>query len=126
MMLRGIPRASRFPRMLRVKQEFAGPTLSDVAGATRAALAALALPVRAGQTVALTVGSRGVVDIVPVVRAAVDHLRELGARPFIIPAMGSHGGGTAEGQRSVLEHYGVTETAPAAGTLTAQAIVRVQ
>jgi hypothetical protein len=111
MMLRGIPRASRFPRMLRVKQEFAGPTLSDVAGATRAALAALALPVRAGQTVALTVGSRGVVDIVPVVRAAVDHLRELGARPFIIPAMGSHGGGTAEGQRSVLEHYGVTETA---------------
>jgi hypothetical protein len=61
--------------------------------------------------VALTVGSRGVVNIDVVVRATVDYLKALGARPFIIPAMGSHGGGTADGQRSVLEHYGVTEAA---------------
>jgi hypothetical protein len=65
--------------------------------------------VRAGQTVALSVGSRGIVDIAVVVRAAVDHLKGLGARPFVFPAMGSHGGGTAEGQRAVLERYGVTE-----------------
>src|SRR5881296_2261272 len=92
MMLTGVPRAARFPRMLRVKQEFAGPTLADVARATRTALAAVALPVRSGQTVALTVGSRGVVNIDVIARATVEHLRALGARPFIIPAMGSHGG----------------------------------
>jgi hypothetical protein len=61
--------------------------------------------------VALTVGSRGVVGIDVIVRATVDHLKGLGARPFIIPAMGSHVGGTAPGQRAVLEHYGVTEAA---------------
>jgi hypothetical protein len=96
--------------MVRVKQAFEGPTVESVPVAVRAALGRLALPVRPGQSVALTVGSRGVVNIDAIARAAVDHMRGLGARPFIIPAMGSHGGGTAEGQRAVLERYGVTET----------------
>jgi hypothetical protein len=109
MRLTGIPRAPRFPRMIRVRQAFQGPAVGDVPGAVQAALARLALPVRPGQTIALTVGSRGIVNIDRIVRATVDHLRAIGARPFIIPAMGSHGGGTADGQRSVLEHYGVTE-----------------
>ena len=109
--LTGIPRASRPPRMVRVKQEFAGPMLPDVTGAVREALGRAALPVRPGQSVALTAGSRGIVNIDVVVRATVDYLKALGAEPFIIPAMGSHGGGTAEGQRSVLAHYGVTEAA---------------
>ncbi len=111
MALTGIPRAETFPRMARVKQQFPGPMLPDVAGAVRQTLGGLALPVRPGQSVALTVGSRGVVNVDVIVRATVDHLKGLGARPFIIPAMGSHGGGTAEGQRAVLEHYGVTEAA---------------
>jgi hypothetical protein len=109
MKLTGIPRATSFPRMLRVKQAFQGPAVEHVPAAVRSALGRLALPVKGGQSVALTVGSRGVVNIDTIVRATVDHLKTLGARPFIIPAMGSHGGGTAEGQRSVLEHYGVTE-----------------
>ena len=109
MSLTGIPLADRFPRMLRVKQQFAGPTVADAAEATRQALARLALPVRPGQSVALTVGSRGIVNIDVVVRAAVAHVQALGAHPFIIPAMGSHGGGTAEGQQKVLARYGVTE-----------------
>jgi hypothetical protein len=109
MRLTGIPRASRFPRMIRVKQAFQGPTVEDVPGAVRTALGRLALPVKAGQSVALTVGSRGVVNVAAIVRATVEHMKALGAFPFIIPAMGSHGGGTAEGQRAVLEHYGVTE-----------------
>jgi hypothetical protein len=107
--LAGLPRAARLPRMVRVKQQFPGPMLPDVAAAVHRTLGGLALPVRAGQTVALSVGSRGIVDIAVVVRAAVDHLKGLGARPFVFPAMGSHGGGTAEGQRAVLERYGVTE-----------------
>ena len=111
MRLTGVPRASEFPRMFRVKQAFQGPAVENVPAAARAALGRLALPVKAGQSVALTVGSRGIVNIAAIVRATVEHLLDLGARPFIIPAMGSHGGGTADGQRSVLEHYGVTEAA---------------
>jgi hypothetical protein len=111
MKLTGIPRASRFPRMMRVKQAFRGPAVESVPGAVRAALGRLTLPIKAGQAVALTVGSRGIVNIDAIVRATVEHVKALGALPFIIPAMGSHGGGTTEGQRAVLERYGVTEAA---------------
>jgi hypothetical protein len=111
MKLTGVPRASTVPRMARIKQEFGGPMLHDVPRAVRETLSQVALPVRPGESVALTVGSRGVVNIAAIVRATVEHLTRLGARPFIIPAMGSHGGGTADGQRAVLEHYGVTESA---------------
>jgi hypothetical protein len=109
MKLQGIPRASTMPRMARVKQQFSGPMLQDIPAAVRQTLGVLALPIKPGQTVALAVGSRGIVNIDVIARAAVDHVKALGARPFIFPAMGSHGGGTADGQRSVLEHYGITE-----------------
>jgi hypothetical protein len=95
--------------MVRLKQQFTGPMVHDVTAAVREALNRLPLPIKPGQSVALAVGSRGIVNIDVVARAAVDHVKALGARPFIFPAMGSHGGGTAEGQLSVLEHYGVTE-----------------
>jgi hypothetical protein len=111
MKLQGIPRAAAMPRLARVKQTFSGPTLQDIPAAVRRTLGDLALPIRPGQTVALAVGSRGIVNIDVIARACVEHVRALGARPFIFPAMGSHGGGTAEGQLSVLAHYGVTEAA---------------
>jgi hypothetical protein len=87
--------------------------VEDVAGAVTGALEALDLgrTVRPGQTVALTAGSRGIANIPAVLRATADFLKRLGARPFLVPAMGSHGGGTAEGQRHILESYGVTEAA---------------
>jgi hypothetical protein len=72
-------------------------------------LGAAALRVKRGDTVAVGAGSRGIASIDVVVGATVRWLKELGARPFVFPAMGSHGGGTAEGQLSVLEHYGITE-----------------
>ncbi len=109
MTLTGIPRAAHMPRMARIKQQFAGPMLHDVTGAVRQTLGGLKLPVQAGQTVALAVGSRGIVNIDVVAKACVAQMKALGAKPFIFPAMGSHGGGTVEGQRSVLEHYGITE-----------------
>jgi hypothetical protein len=62
-----------------------------------------------GQRVAITAGSRGIDRIDEVVRAVVDEVRSAGAEPFIIPAMGSHGGATAEGQRELIAHYGITE-----------------
>jgi hypothetical protein len=95
--------------MARVKQRFEGPMLHDIPAAVRQTLGRLALPIAPGQSVALAVGSRGIVNIDVIARAAVDHMKAIGAKPFIFPAMGSHGGGTPEGQRSVLEHYGITE-----------------
>jgi hypothetical protein len=65
--------------------------------------------IRPGHTVALTAGSRGIANIPDVLRATVRFLKDLGAQPYIVPAMGSHGGGMAEGQREILESYGITE-----------------
>jgi hypothetical protein len=97
--------------MVRLRQRFERPRVQDVDAAVRDALHPLDLGrvIRPGQTVALTAGSRGIAHIPVVLRAVVRCLRDLGARPFLVPAMGSHGGGTAEGQRQVLESYGITE-----------------
>ena len=102
-----------YPTMFRVRQTFETPRVADVAAEVHAQLSRLALAgcVRAGQSVAVTAGSRGVANIGPILRAVAEHLKALGARPFIVPAMGSHGGGTAQGQRQVIESYGVTEAA---------------
>lgn len=99
-----------FPRMIRVRQKFEARRVADVPGEVRSQLASLQLAnrVRAGQTVAITAGSRGIAHIDQIIRAAVDHVKSLGAVPFIVPAMGSHGGGTAAGQTQILEHYGIT------------------
>jgi hypothetical protein len=101
------------PTVWSVKQRFDTPSLTagQIEEETRRAIDRLAADprIRAGATVAIGVGSRGLDNLVPVVRCVVAALRERGALPFIIPAMGSHGGATAEGQIEVLHSYGVTE-----------------
>jgi hypothetical protein len=97
------------PRMVRVRQIFPRQRLSDISGGVRRTLLAARLPIRRGDSVAVGAGSRGIANIDTIVKATVDSLVELGARPFIFPAMGSHGGATADGQRDVLAHYGITE-----------------
>ncbi len=101
------------PRMFRIKQRFEGPSLRDIPGAVRDTMRRLHLQdkVTPGQTVAITAGSRGIANIDRITRAVVDELKALDLKPFIVPTMGSHGGATAEGQRTVLEHYGITEAA---------------
>ena len=88
-----------------------GPKIEDVAGRVDEALRSLDLGsrVRAGERVAVTAGSRGIANIAIAVKATVDHLSGLGAAPFIVPAMGSHGGGTAQGQTDLLASFGITE-----------------
>lgn len=101
-----------YPTTFRVRQRFQSPgPLEDIAGEVERRLAALRLGDRVspGQTVAITAGSRGVANIAVVIRAIVRHFQGLGAKPFIVPAMGSHGGGTAEGQQGIIEGYGITE-----------------
>ena len=97
------------PRMARVRQTFPRPRVADIPRAVAEALAAAPHPIKRGDTVAVGAGSRGVANIDVIVGAAVRYLSDLGARPFVFPAMGSHGGGTPEGQLSVLAHYGITE-----------------
>lgn len=100
-----------YPQMVRVRQKFERPRVNDIADAVQQALAALDLSriIRPRQSVALTAGSRGIANIPEILRETSDFLKKLGAKPFLIPAMGSHGGGTAEGQRRILESYGITE-----------------
>jgi hypothetical protein len=79
--------------------------------ARRDVVARLADSVTPGMTIAVGGGSRGLTDRVELLRGVIEGLRDLGAEPFVVPAMGSHGGATAEGQKSMLEHLGMTEDA---------------
>jgi hypothetical protein len=87
------------------------PTLPDVRAAVRVELHKLNLAgrVKAGQRIAIPAGSRGIANIVTILETVVQEMQALGLAPFIFPAMGSHGGATAEGQREVLATYGITE-----------------
>lgn len=99
------------PRMVHVRQKFATPRIDDVAGAVAAQFQRpeVRARIKPGMTIAVGCGSRGIANIAEAARQVVAELKALGARPFIFPAMGSHGGATAEGQREVLEGYGITE-----------------
>src|SRR5262245_4787586 len=104
---------SQYPHIFRVRQSFQSPMLPieqiPATVASELARLNLAQKVKPGQSVAITAGSRGVANIAMIIKTAVEHFQSLGARPFIVPAMGSHGGGTAEGQRGLIEGYGITE-----------------
>ena len=101
---------SHWPRFFRVHQKFDAPVVNDVVRATIETLGKLDLRqrVKPGESVAITAGSRGIAHIAEILKAVVEHFKQLDARPFIVPAMGSHGGGTAEGQLKVLRGYGIT------------------
>lgn len=83
------------------------------------------LPVLPGQRIAITGGSRGIADYVALMRAAVRYLKEKGAVPFIVPAMGSHGGATAEGQVEVLRNLGITEDSVGAPIISSMEVVEI-
>lgn len=96
------------PRWALVRQRFDRAEISDVGMAVRAALEPVMGAIGPGRRVCLAVGSRGIDRIDLVVRATVETLVGAGASVFIVPAMGSHGGATAEGQLAVLAEYGIS------------------
>lgn len=100
-----------FPRMYRIRQQFERPRIAEIAETTQQQLQSLQLQSRVStrETVAVTVGSRGIANIAKITKSVVDHVRQIGGIPFIVPAMGSHGGATAEGQKQLIEGFGVTE-----------------
>lgn len=97
--------------MCDVLQKFDSPTVRDIPATVESQMQRLRLSsvVKPGQTVAITAGSRGIANIAIIIRQIAAHFLSLGARPFIVPAMGSHGGGTVAGQLGLLEGYGITE-----------------
>jgi len=99
------------PPMVRVRQKFDAKKLEDIAGAIRAEFRRPEVRdlVKPGQVVAVGCGSRGIANIALIACTVIEELKALGAKPFVFPCMGSHGAATAEGQRKVLETYGITE-----------------
>lgn len=98
------------PRMARVRQIFDRQHLDDIPSEMAAQFdrAEVKDSVRTGMRVAVTAGSRGIANLALIIRETVAFLKRQGAQPFVIPAMGSHGGATAEGQLAVIREYGVT------------------
>ena len=101
------------PKMYRVRQSFNKEHLEDIEGtvAREFAKAEIRSQVKPGMRVALAVGSRGIRNLSRIVKCVVDQLLALEAEPFIVAAMGSHGGGTLEGQLEILHTYGITQEA---------------
>ena len=115
----------QFPRLFLVRQNFPDRRIADVAGEVQNQLRASSFVARLqpGSRVAIGVGSRGITNIASITHAAVDFWKSQGMRPFIFPAMGSHGAATAEGQADVLAHYGIIEATMGCPVLSALEVV---
>jgi hypothetical protein len=122
-LLRDVP----LPRVAPVRQRFPAAEVADVAAAVREELKRPGVGdrVRPGMRVAVAVGSRGISAIDRIVAAVVAGLRERGAAPFLVPAMGSHGGATAEGQVRVLSELGVTEASAGCPIRSSMEVVEI-
>ncbi len=108
-----LPKVTDLPRMAKIRQLLPRDKLDDVEGTIRAGLKQLGLGnrMKKGQRIGITAGSRGAGGLVPALRAIIAEVKAEGGEPFIIPAMGSHGNATPEGQEYILSCFGVTEQA---------------
>lgn len=106
-LLKDIP----LPRFVKVRQEFSREKIDNIPQAIKQALSRpeIAKTILPGKRICLTCGSRGIDNYAAIIRAVADYCKEKGAQPFAIPAMGSHGGATAEGQLEMLRALGITE-----------------
>jgi hypothetical protein len=114
---------TQLPRMMPVEQRFPRDGITDPAAAVRETMGQLPKPDLAGKRIAITAGSRGIPHLVEIMAAMVGQLKEWGADPFIVPAMGSHGNATAEGQLEVLAGYGITEQSMGVPILSSMEVV---
>ena len=108
-LLAGVP----LPRMFRARQDFPRPVIrpEEIPGVVFKELSQPQFKrlFKPGMKLAITAGSRGIANVDVITKAIVDFVKAQGAEPFIVPAMGSHGGATAEGQKEILAGYGITE-----------------
>jgi len=97
------------PRLIKVRQFFNRERIEDIEGRVKEEITKRGISIKPGAEIAIAVGSRGIRNIDRIVKATVEKIKDLGGKPFIVPAMGSHGGATPEGQKRLLESYGVRE-----------------
>lgn len=116
---------SIFPDLVRIRQEFSHERIENLERELLSQLHRFTLTIPRGSQVAIALGSRGIANIVLIVRTIVDFLTSRGFTPFLVPAMGSHGGATAEGQQGVLEGYGLTEEGVGAAIRSAMEVVEL-
>ncbi|MDQ0199716.1 nickel pincer cofactor-dependent isomerase, group 22 [Neobacillus ginsengisoli] len=113
------------PKLVHVKQRFPQTKLENIELHLKEELKRNLPPIPKGKSIAITVGSRGISDRVLIVKTVVDHLKEMECSPFIIGAMGSHGGGTPEGQLDVLHSLGFTEETVGCPIVTSSEVLEV-
>ncbi|MCU6795204.1 nickel-dependent lactate racemase [Paenibacillus sp. WQ 127069] len=109
--LREVLKDIPIPQMVRIRQKFDGTKLDNLEQSLKLELQKPGTidRIKPGQQVAVAVGSRGVANIDLFTKITIDAIKQAGGHPYIVPCMGSHGGATAEGQKDVLHHLGVTE-----------------
>ncbi|MFA0751686.1 MAG: hypothetical protein SLRJCFUN_002089 [Candidatus Fervidibacter sp.] len=113
-------------RMACVVQRLYGKRVDDVVGEVKRQLQRLNIADRVkGKRIAITAGSRGIARIHEIVKGVVEFVRDCGGEPFVFPAMGSHGGATAEGQVAILRDYGITEEFVGAPILATMEVERI-
>jgi hypothetical protein len=116
-----------FPKMFKIRQKINAPRVENIERRVNELLDQFEIQrkVKRGERIALTAGSRGIKDKPRVLRTIVERLKELGASPYIVPCMGSHGGATAEGQTEVLQSYGITEQAVGAPVVSSVEVEKI-
>lgn len=112
-------------KFTKIRQQFARESIADIEATVHQQVTSK-LNIAAGASIAITVGSRGINNIARIAKATVEAVRAKGGNPFIIPAMGSHGGATAEGQREILASYDVTEAAMGCEIRSSMDVVKLE
>lgn len=115
------------PKFAKIRQKFQVESLNDITGTISDQFSQVKADgkIKPGMEIAITVGSRGIANIPLIVKSVADEIKKRGATPFIIPAMGSHGGATAEGQIEVLDGLGVTEESTGCEIRSSMEVVEV-
>jgi hypothetical protein len=112
-------------QMHKIKQEFDSFYIEDIEGAVKQEIDNLNLKIKKGQRIAITAGSRGIDRISFILKAVAGKVKDMGGEPFLVPAMGSHGGATAEGQKKILEELGITPEFIGAPVISSMEVVKV-
>lgn len=113
------------PRITKVRQTFNQDVLEDLEGVLRGGLEETCAPIAPGARIAITCGSRGIDQYAAIIRTVVQYVKDKGGKPFLVPAMGSHGGATAAGQEEVLRRYGITEETVGAPVVSSMEVVQI-
>ena len=113
------------PKVAKVRETFNNDTLEDVEGTLLRGLEETCAPIKPGARIAITCGSRGIDQYVLLIKTVVAFVKSKGGVPFLVPAMGSHGGATDAGQKEVLRRYGITEESTGAPVVSSMEVVEI-